>query len=52
MTFNFAVPDKGDPVWTSGDGFVIRNEEGLIRMTGEERFSVKVTASRPTVSQG
>ncbi|WP_447035527.1 cupin domain-containing protein [Streptomyces sp. DSM 118878] len=43
MTFNFAVPDKNDPVWTSADGFVVRNEEGLIRITGEERFSVKVT---------
>ncbi|WP_031031695.1 cupin domain-containing protein [Streptomyces sp. NRRL WC-3725] len=46
MTFNFAVPDKDDPVWTSADGFVVRSEEGIIRLTGEERFSVKVTGAQ------
>ncbi|AWW41449.1 hypothetical protein DN051_36230 [Streptomyces cadmiisoli] len=46
MTFNFAVPDKDDPVWTSADGFVVRNEEGIVRLTGEERFAVRVTGAQ------
>ncbi|MFF9204541.1 cupin domain-containing protein [Streptomyces sp. NPDC014986] len=43
MTFNLTLPSEDDPVWTSADGFVVRSHEGAIRLTGEERFAVKVT---------
>lgn len=44
MTFNIELPDRDDPVWTAANGFVVRSHEGAVRVTGEERFTIKVTA--------
>ncbi|GAA0915255.1 cupin domain-containing protein [Streptomyces thermoalcalitolerans] len=46
MTLRLPLPDRNDPVWTAPNGFVVRKGEGVIRLTGHETFSVKVTSEQ------
>ncbi|MBZ3908372.1 cupin domain-containing protein [Streptomyces mutabilis] len=43
MALSSPLPDKDDPVWSSPNGFVVRKDEGVTRLTGHETFAVKVT---------
>ncbi|WP_406356891.1 cupin domain-containing protein [Streptomyces sp. NBC_01635] len=43
MVLRLPLPAEDDPVWTSANGFVVRRNEGVVRLTGHETFSVKVT---------
>lgn len=46
MPFQLPLPDKDDPVWTAAGGFIVRKDEGVIRLTGHETFAVKVTGEQ------
>ncbi|MGW2150630.1 cupin domain-containing protein [Nonomuraea bangladeshensis] len=46
MSLNLPLPDKDDPVWTAANGFVVRKDGGVIRLTGHETFAVKVTGEQ------
>jgi quercetin dioxygenase-like cupin family protein len=43
MTLRLPLPSPDDPVWTSAAGFIVRKDEGVVRLTGHETFTVKVT---------
>lgn len=46
MALNLPLPDKDDPVWTAANGFVVRKDGGVIRLTGHETFAIKVTGEQ------
>ncbi|MFB8776446.1 cupin domain-containing protein [Streptomyces broussonetiae] len=46
MALHLPLPDKDDPVWTAANGFVVRKDGGLVRLTGHETFAVKVTGEQ------
>ncbi|MFI7448664.1 cupin domain-containing protein [Nonomuraea sp. NPDC049714] len=46
MALNLPLPPKDDPVWTAANGFVVRKDGGVIRLTGHETMAVKVTGEQ------
>lgn len=46
MALNLPLPDKDDPVWTAANGFIVRKDGGVVRLTGHEVMSVKVTGEQ------
>jgi quercetin dioxygenase-like cupin family protein len=46
MALDLPLPSKDNPVWTAANGFIVRKGDGVIRRTGHEVFSVKVTGDQ------
>jgi quercetin dioxygenase-like cupin family protein len=48
MDLQAAVPDRDDPIWTAGNGFLVRRNEGPLKLVngGQESARVKVTGDR------
>ncbi|MEU3986342.1 cupin domain-containing protein [Streptomyces sp. NPDC026672] len=46
MALRLPLPDEDDPVWTAANGFVVREDGGVVRLTGHETFTVKVTGEQ------
>lgn len=48
MDLQAPLPDKNDPIWTAAKGFVVRKEEGRLKLLngGRETTRIKVTADQ------
>ena len=48
MEINVPVPDPDDPIWTAANGFVVRQDEGPLKLLngGVEQARVKMSGDR------